>query len=522
MILTHTEIDTLFQELESRFAVDEWMCQGFHVWPLVRMRIYWICAVLLGESAQQSSCFNTWKTRVIRELGSAAKLVEARLRDNSQNVTPQSVGLCDVALLSDGVSFTKLGGKHYERFCDPIEEFYASQGVRTFKLTPGTPLLPRCAPSMLIGPRLRCIRGAAALQSRRQPAVAPPQGFEPMAQWLHERCGFSLRWSTFQHEAFLVRQYSRFYKKVLKVLQAKLGFVVSYYANEGFAFCLACRELGIPTVEIQHGVQGALHPAYGGWRRVPIDGYEVVPQKFLVWSKIEGEAIRRWTESLGPTHGPLVTGNLFLQLCQAEQLPLVSQLGGQVRPLVNQEAIQVLYTLSYLESPSDIADMLATIARRDRGRRLQWWVRVHPAGLHRFAELQRAFAAAGVPAPQLQLATDLPLYALLPYMDVHVTGASSTVLEAESFGVRSVLVRPLGAELYPEQIASGIALHAEGEDDILRAIRQQSELKRQREELRASAEQNLAKSRRILDELYAWACGSHARGGAAFPPSRAA
>src|SRR5690606_2367670 len=86
----------------------------------------------------------------------------------------------------------------------------------------------------------------------------------------------------------------------------------------------------------------------------------------------------------------------------------------------------------------------------------------------------RAAAACGVPEPQVRLATELPLYAVLPQMDVHITGLSSTVLEAESFGVRSVVTHPLGGELFEDAVRSGCVLSAVDDADILPALLRQS------------------------------------------------
>lgn len=73
---------------------------------------------------------------------------------------------------------------------------------------------------------------------------------------------------------------------------------------------------------------------------------------------------------------------------------------------------------------------------------------------------------------ELDMATDAPLYALLRHSDVHVTHSSSTVIEAEVFGVPSVIFSAYGAEFFPEQIAAGWALVAEA-DHVVQAITQQ-------------------------------------------------
>ena len=75
---------------------------------------------------------------------------------------------------------------------------------------------------------------------------------------------------------------------------------------------------------------------------------------------------------------------------------------------------------------------------------------------------------------ELDLATDLPLLALLRHADVHITHCSSTVIEAESFGVPSVITHIIGTEGFPEQIASGMAISAYNTAELLAAIQVQA------------------------------------------------
>ena len=71
-------------------------------------------------------------------------------------------------------------------------------------------------------------------------------------------------------------------------------------------------------------------------------------------------------------------------------------------------------------------------------------------------------------------ATRLPLYALLRHMNVHLTEISSTVLEADQFGVPSVLCHPTGVDYYAP-LARG-AIGAFTAPDIVAAI--ETQLKR--------------------------------------------
>jgi hypothetical protein len=91
------------------------------------------------------------------------------------------------------------------------------------------------------------------------------------------------------------------------------------------------------------------------------------------------------------------------------------------------------------------------------------------------AAVRDLFARTGVADAELELATDLPLYALLRHLDLHLTHSSSTVVEAELFGVPSVVISEYGAEFFSDQIASGWALTALTDRAILAAVARQLE-----------------------------------------------
>ena len=95
-----------------------------------------------------------------------------------------------------------------------------------------------------------------------------------------------------------------YFKRVLARVRPKLVFVTCWYATESMACILACNELGIPSIDIQHGIQ-EFHVAYARWNRVPNGGYELLPTYFWCWSEAEASVIRGWAGDLS-AHQPIV------------------------------------------------------------------------------------------------------------------------------------------------------------------------------------------------------------------------
>jgi hypothetical protein len=106
---------------------------------------------------------------------------------------------------------------------------------------------------------------------------------------------------------------------------------------------------------------------------------------------------------------------------------------------------------------------------RAAGESWAWWIRLHPEMTAESDSIREVVSTAGG-AFELDSVSALPLYSILPFVDVHLTHSSSTVIEAERFGVASLITSEYGAELYPRQILNGIAVQATRLSDQLDSL----------------------------------------------------
>ena len=62
-------------------------------------------------------------------------------------------------------------------------------------------------------------------------------------------------------------------------------YVTCWYLPDMMGICAAASELGIRTIDIQHGKQGKYQAMYSGWTNIPSNGYDLMPEKFWCWGK---------------------------------------------------------------------------------------------------------------------------------------------------------------------------------------------------------------------------------------------
>jgi hypothetical protein len=466
--MTSDELVQLMVAVEARFPVDTWRIGGLHVWPLVRYELstrnYYMYRRSDPASGEQATSARRLSARAahLKTLGLRwAKWARMRTTDR---VHEDRLRPADLLLYSDGVSFIRVEDEGYDRFCDPIVEAAAARGLSTVTLTPSPIDLSfdtRRSRSVLIQPALDAISLFDSLRTRlRPPSESDEQltSYDDAIEWMKTAAGRELivpSRELLRRIVVHVRSFASLYKRMLRRIRPKAVFVVCYYGAERMAMLLAARELGIPSVDVQHGVTGAAHWAYARWKRLPAEGYELLPSFFWCWDESDVLVVSEWSSTLPTFHRAVCAGNLYLDQWRAGVGPFVEECARRVREIsaAHRGHKQVLYTASGLETPTAIRE-LAEVVRSTKDE-LFWWIRMHPCRLEGTRTFESALEEVSGTNWCIGAASELPLYALLRDMDIHVTEASSTVVEAAEFGIPSVLASEAEAPLFPELVRSG-------------------------------------------------------------------
>jgi len=497
------DIMDLLNEVEGRFPVDQWMIDGIHIWPLVRLELAtdltnYSMYPALYHSAKSVSKGRRLTSLFLQEARGLLRFGHAYLKDFSKNATPR---MAEVVFLSDGISFSYLIDSWYEKWCDPFISKLSEDNIPSFLITPFHHyFIPRRTYSMFIQPSLDRVRAKTLLFSNRGCEEEGLHSFQEFIDFVESRdLAISLpHLRRIKDQIILITKYADFFKKILSQIKPRSAFVVSYYNVGGMAFNLACRNLGIISVDIQHGLQGDLHWAYGRWNNVPETGYQLLPRFFWVWSDFEAEAIKRWNSRVSEWHQPVIGGNLFLDVWRFSENEIVKYYDNEIGNVKRNKKhlIHVLYTMGY-EDADKLRTILSTMRQTES--LCYWWLRVHPGKLKERNSFKKLVRENRISNGEVDLATDLPLYAILRQMDLHLTFYSSSVFEAEDLGVPSVVVGDYGKELFSDQISTGWALPADTPEEIISGIKAQFH---KREEFKkARAERDKARAGEKADVI---------------------
>lgn len=468
--MTHKEFRAWLQRIESSHPVLDWRVGGLRIWPMARLTLYG------ANFHARSKRYSLGQSGLgYARLGAEAlsAWARARLADAENSVRPD--GHADAVFLTNSVGRQPVvSGRRYNPRLAPYVELLARRGLRSvvWEMSPYADYnIPRYTPSAFIQPRLLWWR----LRSQSQPAVRFTESLPGWEGFLADvgDAGFTFPYEAkkrLHRDVFYVRRLADQFAAWLRRIQPRVSFVADASAADQ-AFCLACRELGIPSIEIQHGVQGAMHPIYASWSAVPPEGFATRPRAWWCWDAESAAVIMEWAESAPQAHTAIVGGDPWREMwlsvgneearrTLADVRAHVAAAGGEHHILVTLSSIHEVLPESVLEvvrrSPSD----------------WRWWFRMHPVNqAARRPETVNTLASVGQEETRMQWATEVPLHALLQFMDCHVTvGFSTVVQDAAAVGVPSIGCSLAGADFYAAEVGRGIMRIALTADELTEGL----------------------------------------------------
>ncbi|MCP4221034.1 MAG: UDP-N-acetyl glucosamine 2-epimerase [bacterium] len=374
--------------------------------------------------------------------------------------------------------YININEKYYNMFLDPFKEFLDSQGIRhlgleSYKDTMSPSLYKNEKISELlrlshkptpVGGENRLDLEALSSEYLHFEEVLKEMkldGYWPEAEVFVEHC-----------ECFFSIQ--AMFEGVLKVLSPKACFLQNYFTLPNMALIRACNQLGIKSVEIQHGAQYQYNSKYSHWTRLPEKGFDMLPNYFWCWGKSSTERLSKWFDKVDGNHIAVNGGNLWLQKnLDPGFADKYSEL--QNAYLDNLEGKKILVTMQ----PPSGAELFPRILMDAIDRSpadFKWLLRLHPLLLRNQPEncrkLEEIIASRwSEEKVEMKKTSGIPLYSLLRRVDYLVTPYSSVSIEAEFFNVPTIILHSREYDHVKEEVDKGYFMMAETGDQLVECIK---------------------------------------------------
>ena len=473
--MTLSDIFSIIEHIESSLDVDKFKFAGMHVWPHLRNQL------VNGLAAEQRSS-NFKGQGHVKRIAKKAALVPAGLLHLLKTLSVDREKGREKKLKADVVFLANSTEKRiqlrtgwYDVLVDPIIDYYERQGVSyvTFenaqtlqfaypKFRKVKNMLPNSAMAYVFSLFFLPMCRRNERFEKGYVAYRELLNGEGLAKHIIDRRSLMI-------EVLYMKRLSKFFMRQLVRLKPRLVIVVCYYGYVGMALCHACRVLSIKCAEIQHGVQGTYHPAYGSFFKVPRRGFNIMPNIFLTWSETERDAIHNWAKDTvniratvmgNPLLPKFLSNNTLSNHFDAVFDRHFSKSNGRCRALISLQRGLFLphIFLKLLKQGKD--DFF-------------WFFRFHPAMTSKEKDfVTNQLMSTGRSNYDVKFASEFPLYALLRNVDIHITQISSVVIDAAHFNIRSIVIEKFGAEYYGEYIKNGFVKFCNDPDELLGMLRE--------------------------------------------------
>lgn len=258
------------------------------------------------------------------------------------------------------------------------------------------------------------------------------------------------------------------FRQWLEVIRPTVVFMGGFFVVTEAALVSAARELGIRTVEGQHGRCGEWNAFFTHWTRIPEGGYEMMPDFFWAWGEpTKAQIENRRTDDFSVLR-PIVGGHRWLAKWRGGRpFSFDRELDAFLDGLDRHEKV-ILYAFQTLTEP--LPEHLLQ-AMRSAPPEWCWLLRLHPLLIADTEKLRAKLAEAGVRNFEIEKPTSAPLFALLNKAHHHVTCSSSVALEASALGVPTSVLIPEGERVYRAQMGRGLFFYAPDAPSLLSQIR---------------------------------------------------
>jgi hypothetical protein len=212
---------------------------------------------------------------------------------------------------------------------------------------------------------------------------------------------------------------------LLKNLSPTNIFFIDYYNSQHQGLILAGKELGIQMIEVQHGLIHALHPMYVEWSKIPAEKYTLMPDTFWCWGKTTQELLTPTNIFKRVVCGGFPWINFFHSQISANTTK-------EIETFYPKDKTNVLVTLQWgkdffpqhlfeaiIEAPPDVC----------------WHIRFHPRKRVINKNIEILLNDKEKYAIETSISNSSEIHALLPHVDIVLTGYSTTGIEAMLYGI---------------------------------------------------------------------------------------
>ena len=453
---TQENIKQDFATIEQRFPVDKWMVDGVHLWPYIRIKLYYKMLTISNASKSKSkdSLATTNSSSLLNKLNTISKLVTAFF-----SLEFFFLNLKNKKLLFFGSHFHRVlqDNKYFNRFFDSIVEHHNLQNdvymVEFQKVYNNT------YNQKAVIPLVKQLNNYKLLYKlkRKQKTINQDINLDDYDEFSNMLSSLSIDPVSLKiTENDLLKWVEKinalkgFYTRLYKKTKPSKIILLSYYGYDDlYAALLVANSFKIKTIDFQHGPQTNVHMAYTNWLKVPDQGFNIMPKEYWNWDENSKNNIEAWANKTSA-----ISTKVFGQ-------PYVAYWMKRHEKLINNDNEVILYSMQ--TSPLELFTIkLINLIKKSR---YKWIIRLHPRNNVDIKKIEEFLAKNEIISNTIiQDSMDEPLPQVLNRSVLHITNYSGCTIEANMMGVPTILVHKVGMEMFNLYIDDELVFYLDQKD----------------------------------------------------------
>jgi hypothetical protein len=417
-------------EWEAKFPVETWKLNGIHVWPILKIKLFFQAFTHVGNPTSPPP-LAPFSEKINKLKGLLNQIPKLNLKK------------ADFVFSGSQTHRVNYEGASINRYFDPMMDYLRHKKIASLGLEYHSLNLPT-------GQNIQLDK---LIPLFRFPILDPEELMED--QKFHEMLEEMVMFFSMDKKKITllmfnlvkeVLKWKKIYLYFFKNVQPKYCIGLCYYSIPLFGMNAAAKELDIISVDMQHGTQGKLHAAYN-FHKIPAEGYNVLPREFWCWDQESYQDLVSWTR--GTKHQVRISGNPWL-----ETIMLQGQASVQSMP---KDKPLILYTHQPLIPLLD-EYLLETIQATHK--KYHWWIRLHPTlkDTDRIRLMDLLGKKGILEHVEIEKAVQFPLPILLNGAKLHISKFSGSLIEAALVGTPSIILEEIGMETFGSLLQAGKAI----------------------------------------------------------------
>ena len=459
-ISSQDEIKKIILHIEEKWPVEKWEVNNIKIWPYLRIKLYIHLLMMMNKKLEKEETTSDVKHSSSSKKTIFSKLILIFSSFFKLNFFFFSLKKKSHLLFGSHIHRVKQNGLYFNRFYDSLVDIHHLKNevynVEYQKVYPNT---FNKEAVISLEKELRNYKNLLKFKEKFTPKndSISLENYDDFYAYLKQ---LPIRLDLLRFSVSDLKNWSRrvialqpFFRRFYKKTQPKTVVFLGFYGYDDlYAALLTSNQMGIKTVDFQHGPQTNIHMVFSSWTKFPLEGYDLLPKEFWNWDEFSKMNIEKWcvkNHSIAKVVGqPFV--NYWLKHNHFER----------------SESNTIIYSLQTF--PFEIQDMLTPkIIQLIKDLPYQWILRLHPRNYIEIEEIKTFLIQNQIEDKTIIQSSidEMPLPKVLLSSIVHITNFSGCLIEAHLLGVPTILINNIGKEMFSQYIDDKLVYYFNPEEE---------------------------------------------------------